>query len=135
MFLAHSVEHIDLLFRRLGQDAFRAKFKLKNAELDYLKHNGLDLIASHAYDFIVQRLAPAHPKNDGKQTPMGKHPVFVAQHATATCCRGCLAKWHNISKGQGLMPNEIDYILDIIMQWLEKESGPGLRDTGQQMLF
>ncbi len=29
----------------------------------------------------------AEPRNDGKQTPFRGHPVFTAQHATATCCR------------------------------------------------
>ena len=26
------------------------------------------------------------------------HPVFIAQHATASCCRGCLWKWYSIEK-------------------------------------
>jgi hypothetical protein len=33
---------------------------------------------------------------------MRGHPVFIAQHATATCCRGCLAKWHDIPAGRAL---------------------------------
>lgn len=43
-------------------------------------------------------MAPKNIDNDGKQTPMRGHPVFIAQHATATCCRECLKKWHNIKK-------------------------------------
>ncbi|MCP9485713.1 MAG: DUF4186 domain-containing protein [Gaiellaceae bacterium MAG52_C11] len=39
---------------------------------------------------IAQRVAPAAPRKDGKQTPYRGHPVFVAQHATATCCRTVL---------------------------------------------
>jgi len=53
---------------------------------------------SQALDFITARLAPALLKNDGKQTPMRGHPVFIAQHATATCCRRCLWKWYQGKK-------------------------------------
>lgn len=56
----------------------------------------MDTIRSHASDFVRTRLAPAQIPNDGKQTPMRGHPVFLAQHATGCCCRGCLYKWHRI---------------------------------------
>lgn len=49
-------------------------------------------IRQHAKDFIANREAPAYIANDGKQTPMRGHPVFIAQRATATCCRECMAK-------------------------------------------
>ena len=58
-------------------------------ERQYCLDKGPEVIDRHAADFIRQRLAPAAPINDGKQTPMRGHPVFIAQHATATCCRGC----------------------------------------------
>ena len=86
------------VLENLKKSPFRAKFKLKEKDFEYIKQKGLDKIKQHAYDFINSRLAPAKPKNDGKQTPMRGHPVFVAQHATATCCRGCLEKWHKISQ-------------------------------------
>ncbi|EHD14469.1 putative cytoplasmic protein [Commensalibacter intestini A911] len=76
---------------------------------------------SHAGDFIAQRLAPAEPKNDGKQTPWKGHPVFIAQHATATCCRGCLEKWYKIAKKKPLTKDEQAYILLIIHSWLVKD--------------
>ena len=75
----------------------------------------------HAADFIEKRLAPASPARDGKQTPMGHHPVFIAQHATATCCRGCLQKWHGIAKGRALEATERAYILEVIRRWLARE--------------
>lgn len=102
---------------------FRSKFNLKSKDLDYIKEKGLKIIKSHALDFINKRLAPAFPQNDGKQTPMKGHPVFIAQHATATCCRKCLFKWHNIPIGQELTPAEIDYILKYLMKWIELQLG------------
>jgi hypothetical protein len=79
-------------------------------------------VQAHARDFITSRLAPAFPAKDGKQTPWRGHPVFVAQHATATCCRGCLEKWYGITKGLPLNDSEQDYIVHVIMYWLKRQN-------------
>ena len=115
------MKDLDQLFHRLRRSEFRSGFKLKNKELEYLSEKGIDTIMSHAADFVNTRLAPALPKNDGKQTPFGKHPVFTAQHATGTCCRGCLEKWHNIEKGKELSNEEKEYILAVIKMWLDNQ--------------
>ena len=109
------------LFLRLSRSKFRSKFKLSPKDLDYINQKGLDTIRQHAYDFINKRLAPEIIANDGKQTPMRGHPVFIAQHATATCCRGCLYKWHKIPQNKTLTQSEIDYVVDVIMTWIEKQ--------------
>ena len=49
------------------------------------------------------------------------HPVFIAQHATATCCRSCLQKWYGIPKGRALTEEEQAMVTDVIMQWISKE--------------
>ncbi|MBN2108560.1 MAG: DUF4186 domain-containing protein [Deltaproteobacteria bacterium] len=113
-------EHADL-FRRLSRSSFRSKFKLTRADTAYLETKGLETIKSHAADFIKSRIAPAGPRNDGKQTPMRGHPVFTAQHATATCCRGCIAKWHGIAQGRELSAEEQRYLVSIIMAWIERQ--------------
>ena len=71
--------------------------------------------------FIRDRLAPANPPNDGKQTPMKNHPVFIAQHATATCCRKCIQKWHGIEKGRALNAEEVKFIVALVMGWIERQ--------------
>lgn len=109
---------LDDLFARLGRSAFRSKFRLGRIERDYLDRKGMETVLQHGEDFIERRLAPAFPENDGKQTPMRNHPVFVAQHATATCCRGCLEKWHGIARGQELSPEAKRHILEVIERWL-----------------
>ncbi len=109
------------LFNRLAKSEFRSKFKLKQKDKLYIEQKGLDTIKNHAKDFISKRLAPAQIPNDGKQTPMKGHPVFIAQHATATCCRGCLNKWHKISKDKQLTQEEQNYIIDIIMEWITRQ--------------
>jgi hypothetical protein len=106
------------LFRALKGSAFRRRFSLGPADREYLMSRGLPTIVRHADDFIAKRLAPAEPHRDGKQTPWKGHPVFVAQHATATCCRGCLQKWHFIEKGRELTVDERDYVVNVIARWL-----------------
>ena len=114
---------VDEVFLRLASSRFRSRFKLRAKEREYLNRKGLEVILEHGRDFIEQRLAPAAPENDGKQTPMGKHPIFVAQHATGTCCRGCLEKWHAIPKGRPLSPEEKTYVLGAVSRWLRAQMG------------
>jgi hypothetical protein len=111
---------LDDLFAALRKSTFRCSFQLKGKELAYLKSKGLPLVLTHADDFIAQRLAPAIIPNDGKQTPFRGHPVFVAQHAAACCCRGCLEKWHRIPKGRELTQQEKAYVLSVLERWLRK---------------
>jgi len=112
---------MDELFEALGRSAFRSRFRLSGPEAAYLQQKGLPTILEHARDFVVKRLADAEPANDGRQTPMKNHPVFVAQHATATCCRSCLQKWHKIAKGKPLTQEQIDYIVEVIARWLASQ--------------
>lgn len=109
------------ILENLSKSKFRNSFKLKQKDIDYLKEKGFIKIKEHAYDFISKRLAPSNILNDGKQTPMRGHPVFIAQHATATCCRGCLYKWHKIKMDKELNDKEITYIVNIIMLWINKQ--------------
>ena len=106
---------------RLAQSKFRSRFKLRAKELEYIKDKGLDTIYSHACDFIRDRVAPAEPANDGKQTPMRGHPVFIAQHATATCCRGCIEKWHKFPQHRELTKAEQEYLVSVIMEWIKQQ--------------
>lgn len=109
---------IDDILYRLNKSKFRSSFKLKEKDIVYIKKKGIDTIKNHAYDFINKRLAIYPTINDGKQTPTRGHPVFIAQHATATCCRGCLYKWHGITKNRNLTDKEVDYIVNVIMKWI-----------------
>jgi len=106
---------------RLAKSNFRSRFKLRAKELEYIKDKGLDKIRSHACDFIKNRIAQAEPANDGKQTPMKGHPVFIAQHATATCCRGCIEKWHKLPQHRELTLSEQEYLVSVIMEWINQQ--------------
>lgn len=114
-------EKYEKVLDNLSKSKFRSSFRLKEKDKKYIEEKGIEKIREHAYDFINKRLAPANCKNDGKQTPMHGHPVFIAQHATATCCRTCLYKWHRIKMGCDLNDEQIDYIVNLIMKWIERE--------------
>lgn len=117
-------QRLENVFRKLGRSRFRSGLRLNAKETLYLRQKGLREVLSHGRDFVEKRLAPALPPNDGKQTPWGGHPVFRAQHATATCCRSCLSKWHGIPRGRELAEPEIDYVLSVIETWLSARNGP-----------
>ena len=114
------------LFSALLKSPFRSRFRLGPKERAYLAEKSLPVVLEHGRKFIQERLAPAEPKNDGRQTPMRGHPIFIAQHATATCCRGCLEKWHRIPPGRTLSEAEIDYVLGVLRRWLEKQQEEAL---------
>lgn len=116
-------ERIRVIRKALSQSRFRARFHLNHDDIAYIQSKNLKVIRSHAFDFITKRLAPASPVQDGKQTPFRGHPVFKAQHATATCCRGCLQKWYRIPKRQILKPHEIELVVDMVMYWIQTEFG------------
>lgn len=113
----------DDILERLSKSTFRGCFKLRDKEKQYIEQKGLDKIKSHAEDFIRDRVSPSIIPNDGKQTPMKGHPVFIAQHATATCCRGCINKWHKIPKDVELTQEQQDYIVGLIMEWIKRQIG------------
>lgn len=113
------MNNLEYILKKLSISKFRSSFKLKEKDIEYINKKGLNVIEEHAFQFIKKRLSCKVILNDGKQTPMKGHPVFIAQHATATCCRECLSKWHGIPKGTELTKKQQEYIVDIIMSWIK----------------
>jgi len=112
---------IDEALDRLQTSKFRASFFLKEQDRKYVRQKGMETIRWHAQDFVRQRLAPAVIPNDGKQTPMHGHPVFLAQHACACCCRGCLNKWYHVKKGVQLSTEQQEKIVNLLLAWIEQQ--------------
>ncbi|MEU2717139.1 DUF4186 domain-containing protein [Streptomyces sp. NPDC007205] len=112
---------LDQRLDALARQPFRAGFRLRGRDRATAQLKGPATLRRHAHDLIARRLAPAEPAKDGRQTPYRGHPVFVAQHATATCCRGCLERWHGIPKGRELTRAEHGYVVDVICRWIERQ--------------
>lgn len=109
------------VINKLQKSKFRSLFKLKQKDINYINEKGMSMIKRHAVDFINQKLAPANPENDGKQTPMKNHPVFIAMHTCACCCRTCLYKWHKIPMNKELTKDEKNYIYGLLIYWITLE--------------
>lgn len=120
---------------RLRQSSFRARFHLSAQDKIYIRQKGMDTVRRHAADFIARRVAPADIKNDGRQTPMRGHPVFVAQHAVAACCRGCIFKWHHFPKEGALSATQQAYLTDLIMAWIAEQMKNAPHTPGEPTLF
>lgn len=106
---------------KLKNSDFRARFHLTEKDRAYIAEKGMDTVRKHAEEFVRNRLASAYPPNDGKQTPMRGHPVFVAQHACACCCRGCLEKWYRVPQGKELTDIQQEKIVNLLMAWITEE--------------
>lgn len=116
-----SMKNEEILYK-LSKSKFRSSFKLNKKLKEYVNEKGIEKIREHAYDFINKRIKPSYIPNDGKQTPMKGHPVFIAQHACACCCRSCLEKWHKIEKNKELNEKEVKYIVDLLIEWIKKNN-------------
>jgi len=115
------MQTIDEALDKLERSKFRSGFHLTKKEQEYLAQKGMDVMRAHAMDFVRQKLAPAEPINDGKQTPMHGHPVFKAMHGCACCCRCCLNKWYRIPLGVELTENQQERIVNLLMAWLQRQ--------------
>lgn len=106
---------------KLKRSSFRSRFHLSSKDKAYVREKGLSVIEDHARAFVKERLAPAEPPHDGKQTPMRGHPVFIAQHACACCCRGCLYRWYRVPQKTPLTDIQQDKIVHLLMAWIRQE--------------
>ena len=112
------------LLAALSRSRFRASFVLDRDDAEQLADRDGASIRGVARAIVRARLSSAAPANDGRQTPYRGNPVFVAQHATATCCRRCLAKWHGMPAGVGLSAAEVEHVVDVLCLWLERRRRP-----------
>lgn len=115
------MQTIDEALDKLAGSKFRSGFRLTEKEKAYVTEKGVETVRNHTRDFVSQKLAPAYPQNDGKQTPMRGHPTFKAMHACACCCRGCLGKWYRIPQGVPLNDIQQEKIVNLLMAWIERQ--------------
>ena len=123
---------IDQALERLSRSKFRSSFHLREKDIDYIEKKGMAVIRLHCEDMIRERLAPENPANDGKQTPMKGHPVFIAQHACACCCRGCLNKWYRVPAHTELTAVQQEKIVNLLMAWIEREYTAKVKENPPQ---
>jgi len=118
---------------KLSRSKFRGRFKLKDDMREIITEQGIDAIRAFAEKRIAETLAPAEPSNDGHQTPLKGHPVFLAQHATATCCRTCLNHWWRMPKGIAMTEAQQTKIVNLIMAWIDMQLNGGIEVLKKKM--
>lgn len=70
---------------------------------------------------LSAKVGSAEPSFNGRQTSWGgPEPTTYAQHATASCCRKCIEEWHGISRTRALTSQELDYLTELAMLYLER---------------
>ncbi len=108
------------LLEKVAKCDYRAEIDLGAEDIEYINSRGFDMMIKHAQDFVERRLGPARPRNEGKQTPLKGHPLFLAQHATGSDSRRALSEYHGIAEGKELSRQQIDYVTDVVLRWLEE---------------
>jgi Domain of unknown function (DUF4186) len=83
---------------------------------------------------LVTSVGPSEPMRDGYQTPLEGNVIYYAQHAVACCCRKCIEYWHGIPQGEALTESQIDYLADLVMQFVADRI-PDLADKGVRVPF
>jgi hypothetical protein len=93
--------------------------------LAYARRKGRSLLRSAAAKRIRSYIGPAAGGFDGRQTPRETsedgNVIHFAQHATAVCCRACVADWHGIPKDRPLTTAEIDYFTSLVMMYIDEK--------------
>ena len=95
---------------------------IDDTAMRHAKRKGLVGLREAARNRICKYVAPPRSSifRDGTQTGKGGNTIFYAQHATATCCRKCAEAWHGIDREQRLSGQEIDYMTDLVMQYIRR---------------
>jgi len=104
--------------QRLSFNQSRQRYFLSLRFKQYVYDKGLEELRNEAR-FMVNKNIKNKPENDGNQTPIN-HPICIAMHATATCCRKCLFKWHRIPGYLELSEKQVEYLVSLIMGWIRK---------------
>lgn len=94
--------------------------RLTQRKQNYALRKGRAGIRVAAEKRIRSRVGPKQPLKDGTLTPWNGDILDYAQHATACCCRTCIAEWHDIPAGRELNEEEIRYLTDLLCLYVDE---------------
>jgi hypothetical protein len=124
-------------FAALKYELFRHHFWHVEIDLRAVNHarrKGKRGLQAAAEQRMRKAVGPAEPPFDGRQTPRegSGNVIYYAQHATASCCRKCIAEWHGIPRGRELTEDEIAYLTTLAMLYID-ERLPLLTQDGEKV--
>ncbi len=132
------IKDAEYTFDMLEQELVRHVFLLNNLEqgvINYTLRAGRVELRKRATKVLKRSVGNAQNFREGIQTPKkGNNVIHYAQHATASCCRKCIEYWHGIPIGRELTGNELGYLTELIMQYVERRmEGQNLLDEPQKI--
>ncbi|MCD8076620.1 MAG: DUF4186 domain-containing protein [Lachnospiraceae bacterium] len=107
----HSISMPEII-SALEQYGITAERKSIYNDMESLRQFGMDIIGE-------QRDRTYYYHVGKRQFELAE--FFIAQHATGCCCRGCLEKWHRIPKGIELTGKQQEYVVNVLMAWIERQ--------------
>ena len=120
------IEDAQYTFEAMRYELIRHRFwhiPFSEYASNYAHRKGKSALWLAARNTIIKAVAnPSHPAQ-GRQTPRENKPtanaIHYAQHATASCCRLCLEEWHGIARDQPLTPDQVGYLTQLAMLYIE----------------
>ena len=85
------------------------------------RKRGKNLILDRAKEIITKKIAkiPEGYYDYLCTKKEGSEIINYAQHATGTCCRNCLERWHNIPQDIILSEKQVDYCVGLVKLYIE----------------
>jgi hypothetical protein len=118
-----SLGDIEFTIEALEKEWIRHHFwhvEIPQKAINYALRKGSVALKDSIRSRLNSSVALAKPFHDGIQTPFeSNNPIHYAQHATASCCRKCIEKWHGIERGKDLNEEEITYLTQLIMEYIK----------------
>jgi hypothetical protein len=120
-----SLDDVRYTFESLHFELIRHYFwhiDLTEKAVNYARRKGRALLRTAAEKQITHLVGSEKHPREGIQTPRENSPnanaIHFAQHATASCCRRCVAEWHGIPEGRALSEDEIMYLTELAMLYI-----------------
>ncbi len=116
------LEDVDHTFTELRQELIRHHFwhlEFDERARNHALRKGRSTLFLAASRRIEMSVGAESPRNDGRQTPFDGNVLYYAQHATASCCRTCIAYWHDIPKGRALTTEEREYLAGLVVRYID----------------
>jgi uncharacterized heparinase superfamily protein len=119
------ISDVSYTFQALRYELIRHHFwhiQLSQRAINYARRKGKRALRHAAEHQIRKLIGDAEHPREGRQTPRETSPhanaIHYAQHATASCCRRCVAEWHGIVEGRALSEAEISYLTELAMLYI-----------------
>jgi hypothetical protein len=112
---------VDYTFHALKFELIRHVYWHRNIDeraMNYAKRKGKLGLIETAEHFLRKYIAKPADAFSSISTSMDGNPIHYAQHATATCCRRCIEKWHGIPPDRYLQEDEILYFLRLVQLFI-----------------